>query len=59
MLKSYMESNFSMKPQSVHLDKIEIEKVKRSFPNLLSKLRKVGKAGTTIILIFYLYMTKF
>ena len=53
-----MESKYSMKPQSVHLDKCEIEKVKRSFPNILSNLEKKGKADTNILLIIYFNMIK-
>ena len=48
-----------MKPQSVHLDKCEIEKVKRSFPNILSNLEKKGKADTNILLIIYFNMIKY
>ena len=48
-----------MKPQSVHLEKCEIEKVKRSFPNILSNLEKKGKADTNILLIIYFNMIKY
>ena len=48
-----------MKPQSVYLDKFEIEKVKRSFPNILSNLEIKGKADTNILLIIYFNMIKY
>ena len=59
MLLFYVESKYSMKPQSVHLDEYEIEKVKRSFPNILSNLEKKGKADTNILLIIYFNMIKY
>ena len=47
-----------MKPQSLHLDKCEIEKVKRFFPNLLYKLERNGSAGIHK-LQFFLIQQKF
>ena len=48
-----------MKPQSLHLDQCEIEKVKSSFPNLLSNLEKKGKANRNIFFINYFNLIKF